>query len=395
MRVLISQLTCGRGIAQFLGIVFGGIAAFFPEELDWALDNWGDTGQPSEGLSGWPTDFTGDIPPVACHSHNDYWRRIPLFSAIHAGCIGVEADVWLFDEELYVGHSLSSLTASRTLKSLYVNPLLEILEKQNPVSAFHPKVDSPPAGVFDMAPSQTLILLIDYKTSGRALHPYVLQQLEPLRQKGYLTHFNGTDVVEGPITIVATGNAPFNLLMENTTYRDVFFDAPLDQMEDKSDGSITGPYIDSLDSIRDDLPANPYSPYIEAATLVNPLPSAPTSIAYSDSDQGQGHSGGAPLNPSVYSPSNSYYASVSFSRSIGFPWRSRLSARQLEKIRKQIRGAHAQGLKVRYWSLPAWPRGLRDHIWHILVREGVDILNVDDLVGATRRDWRKGKGWWH
>lgn len=388
-------LTLRRGIVQFLGIVLGGFAAFFPDELDWVLDNWGEVGQNSEGLSHWSGDITGDIKPVACHSHNDYWRKVPLYSAIHAGCIGVEADVWLFEEELYVGHSLSSLTPNRTLRKLYIHPLLDILDKQNPISTFHPKVDSPPNGVFDVAPAQTLILLIDYKTSGKPLHPYVLQQLEPLRQKGYLTHFNGTDVVEGPVTIVATGNAPFDLLMQNSTYRDVFFDAPLDQMVENSDGSIPDPHIDSLDRTREDLPANPYSPYIEAATSVLPLPSAPTAVALSDADQGQGHSGGAPLDPAVYSPQNSYYASVSFSKSIGFPWRSRLSAMQLELIRKQIRGAHAQGLKVRYWNLPSWPRGLRNHIWHILVREGVDVLNVDDLVGATRRDWRKSKGWWY
>lgn len=203
-------------------------------------------------------------------------------------------------------------------------------------------------------------------------------------------------MVEGPITIVATGNAPFDLLLQNSTYRDVFFDAPLDLMVDESDGSIPAMNVDPFDTARVDLPANPYSPYIEASTSVLPaLPSAPTAFALSDTNNGQVHSGGAPLDPAVYSPSNSYYASASFSKSIGFPWRSRLSAKQLELIRKQIRGAHAQGLKVRYWNLPAWPRGLRNHIWHILVREGVDVLNVDDLVGATRRDWRKGKGWWY
>lgn len=380
---------------QFLGIVLGGLAGFFPDELDSILDNWGEIGESSEGLSHWPTDFSRDVKPIACHSHNDYWRKVPLYSALHAGCTGVEADVWLFDEELYVGHSLPSLTPNRTLNSLYINPLLDILEKQNPVSSFHPTIDSPPNGVFDIAPLESLVLLIDYKTSGKPLHPYVLRQLEPLRQRGYLTYFNGTDVVRGPVTIVATGNAPFDLLMQNSTYRDVFFDAPLDQMVTKLDGSIPAMNIDSLDSARADLPANPYSPYIEAATSVVPLPSAPTALALVDADQGQGHSGGAPLDPAVYSPHNSYYASVSFSKSIGFPWRSRLSAKQLELIRKQIRGAHAQGLKVRYWSLPVWPKGLRNHIWHILVREGVDVLNVDDLVGATRRDWRKGKGWWY
>lgn len=76
----------------------------------------------------------------------------------------MEADVWLFDEELYVGHSLSSLTPNRTLNSLYINPLLDILEKQNSISQFHPTSDTRPNGVFDTAPSQTLILLIDVST---------------------------------------------------------------------------------------------------------------------------------------------------------------------------------------------------------------------------------------
>ena len=36
--------------------------------------------------------------------------------------------------------------------------------------------------------------------------------------------------------------------------------------------------------------------------------------------------------------------------------------------------------------MPAWPLGLRDYVWEVLVKEGVDILNVDDLRGA--RGWR-------
>jgi len=56
-------------------------------------------------------------------------------------------------------------------------------------------------------------------------------------------------------------------------------------------------------------------------------------------------------------------------------------------IRGQIRGAHRRGLKVRYWDLPAWPLGLRNHIWDVLIREGVDILNVDDLRSVSKMAW--------
>jgi hypothetical protein len=377
------------GVFQFLTITFGAFMAFFPDDLDWVLDHWGDAGQPSEGLAHWPTDFTGDIRPVACHSHNDYWRKVPLYEAIHAGCIGVEADVWLFDEELYVGHNTYALTPNRTLKSLYINPLLDILAKQNPITHFQPSHDDPPHGVFDTDPSQTLILLIDFKTPGDDLWPYIVSQLEPFRQKGYLTYFNGTDIIEGPITVVGTGNTPFDLVTSDATYRDIFFDAPLDQMADSTQGDDSHtprfdgePDSDSyLDSEVE--PDAFFTPSIQRA-----------SFQRSD-DAGQGHSGSAPTNPNDYSYLNSYYASVSFKKSIGHVWRYRLSTKQLDLIRRQIRGAHARGLKVRYWGLPSWPRGLRNHVWHVLVREGVDILNVDDLIGATRRDWRKGKGWWY
>ncbi|KAL9113107.1 MAG: hypothetical protein Q9227_002719 [Pyrenula ochraceoflavens] len=354
-----------KGVAQLISLLFSAYVAFFPDDLDFVLDHWGKPSRPSEGFVHWPTDLTRDTEPIACHSHNDYWRRVPLYEALKAGCIGVEADVWLFEDELYVGHTTSSLTPQRTLRNLYIDPLLDILQKQNPITKFHPDPEDRPQGVFDTNPDQTLVLLIDFKTTGRALWPHVYSQLEPLRTKGYLSYFNGTAVVEGPITVVATGNAPFDLLTANTTHRDIFFDAPLDEMAEPFQIALQKPSQQSRDS----------------------------RIRKKGTDQGQGKTG-VP-ETAEYSPANSYYASVSFKKSIGFPWRSRLSQTQLKLIREQIQGAHRRGLKVRYWGVPSWPRGLRNHLWHILIREGVDILNVDDLTGATRRDWRKGKGWWY
>jgi hypothetical protein len=378
-----------RGVIQFLTLTFGAIAAFFPDDLDWILEHWGDPGQPSEGLSHWPTDITGDVRPVACHSHNDYWRKVPLYEAIHAGCVGVEADVWLFDEELYVGHNTYSLTPNRTLTSLYINPLLDILDKQNPITRFQPVHETPPHGVFDEEPSQTLVLLIDFKTAGDELWPYVSAQLSPLRQRGYLTYFNGTDVIQGPITVVGTGNTPFARVIANTTYRDIFFDAPLDALADTSQPfDWHAPHLDGESGSNDDT-------YVDSDSDSEPDRAFAPSIHRLPPPFRRGTIDAAPADPAAYSARNSYYASVSFRRSIGHVWRYRLSSTQLARIRAQIRGAHARGLKVRYWALPSWPRGLRNHVWHVLVREGVDVLNVDDLNGATRRDWRRRKGWWY
>lgn len=347
----VSPLTHSRGVIESICMLYGIAITFFSEDF---VQTWGKP----RGLEHWLTDATRDVVPAACHSHNDYWRPVPLFSAVKAGCVSVEADVWLIDDELYVAHTRSAVEPNRTLRSLYVDPLVHVLEKQNPITRFHLFKDRPRQGVFNADPSQTLVLLIDFKTNGAETLPYVMSHLSPLRDRGYLTYWDGNEVVDGPVTVVATGNAPFNLMTANSTYRDIFFDAPLDVMEDGEPG--------------------------------------PLRRRRSVEDLGQGHSG----TPSVveldtFNPSNSYYASVSFDKSIGYPWHFHITSDQLQRIRAQVNGAHRRGLKVRYWGTPSWPRNLRHYIWSVLEREGVDVLNVDDLKGATSEDWRhKISDWW-
>lgn len=63
-------------------------------------------------------------------------------------------------------------------------------------------------GVFDRDGSQTLYLFIDVKTDGQTTWPSVVEALQPLREKGWLTKVNGTSVIKGPITVVGTGITP-------------------------------------------------------------------------------------------------------------------------------------------------------------------------------------------
>ncbi|KAL2862759.1 uncharacterized protein BJX67DRAFT_291333 [Aspergillus lucknowensis] len=352
------------GIIQSVTLVCGFVVSFFPDQIDLATDHWRRPPAltPLDNTH-WPTDISRDIIPVGCHSHNDYWRRVPLYSALEAGCVGVEADVWLFDEELYVGHTVASLARQRTLRNMYIDPLMRILGRQNPITHFHPTRDQPRNGVFDTNPSQPLIFLIDFKTDGEETWDYVYSQLAPLRESGYLTYYNGTDIVNGPITVVGTGNAPFNRVAANKSYRDIFFDAPLDQL------------VDMVDRIEN-----------------------PGRLEDRADNAGQGLSGipDATIESDTFDTSNSYYASASFKKAVGTPWMFHLTERQVQTIRSQIRAAHRQGLKVRYWGTPDWPRSLRNHIWRILAQEGVDMLNVDDLESATRKDWTpKLSDWWH
>ncbi|OJD19492.1 hypothetical protein AJ78_00561 [Emergomyces pasteurianus Ep9510] len=392
--VCITAVLVTLGLVQFVTLTLGAFASFFPSDIEKVIARWGNPGQLGEYLSHWPTDTTGGVIPIPCHSHNDYWRPVPLYSALEAGCVSVEADIWLFDNELFVGHTTGSLTPNRTLTKLYIDPLVEILEKQNPISRFHPKPNKPPNGVFDTKPSQTLILLIDFKNKAVDAWPYLLSQLSPLRDRGYLSYFNGTGVTEGPVTVVATGKASFSTLSANDTYRDVFFDAPLDALEKdtalgntKQPSNLNLPDGNDKNSDFDEMYLIRSRHYLQNRRPKQSTPQrfeVPPIRTYRNEEA---------LKAYTYNPNNSYYASVSFKKSIGFPWRFHLTGRQLDLLRAQVHSAHQRGLKARYWSIPSWPRSLRNHLWTVLIREGVDILNVDDLKSAARRDWSESRLW--
>ncbi|KAF2795927.1 hypothetical protein K505DRAFT_238891 [Melanomma pulvis-pyrius CBS 109.77] len=269
----------------------------------------------------WRDDFSRDIVPKNCHSHNDYWRSVPLYEALAAGCVGIEADIWLTDDrnELLVSHSWSSAKEDRTLRSLYLDPLSRIFSTRNVSTA---STEEKEVGLFDADPNVSVILLIDFKNDGHAIWPKLLEQLAPLREREWLTYFDGENVIQGPLTIVGTGNTPFDLVQQNSTNRFIFFDAPLPDIS----------------------------------------------------------------NP-IYNTTNSYYASVQMNKAIGHIMFNKLKESQVETIKSQIKAAEEKGLKSRYWDTPGWPISLRDRVWFLLSENGVGMLNVDDLVSATRWNW--------
>lgn len=289
--------------------------------------------------------FTRDIQPIPCHSHNDYLRDVPLFDALNAGCASVEGDIWVDPEDsdnLLIGHVASSLHPVRTLKSMFVSPIVSILD------AINLNTTSVASGVFDTSPNTTLVLLIDFKQSPDLLWQRLQSQLNPLRKKGYLQYWNETSqtLVPGPVTIVASGSIKQNpLLVQSSStnpHRDIFLDAPLLSLSQSTD--------------------------------IN--------------------------TPSPYNTSNSYYASSSLNPALGVtvfkpsllttPDNDVFTAQQLGALRTQTKTAENLGLKVRYWGTPAWPIGARNAVWNTLMsRVSVDVLNVDDVWGAARWDWRK------
>jgi hypothetical protein len=106
------------------------------------------------------------------------WRDVPFYTALSVGAISIEADVWLYNGTLFIGHEQGALTKSRTFESLYINPILDVLKRQNPDSKF---LTAPTRnGVFDASGGQTLYLFVDLKTDGPTTWPVVVKALEPL-----------------------------------------------------------------------------------------------------------------------------------------------------------------------------------------------------------------------
>ncbi|KAK9460107.1 uncharacterized protein V1516DRAFT_626791 [Lipomyces oligophaga] len=200
------------------------------------------------------SDVTRNIFVKGIHSHNDYWRDIPLYTALSYGVQSVEADVWHFDgdDTLYVGHHQAALNTQRTLANLYIDPLVSILTDNNPNNSYT-ATETSVNGIWDTNSAATLYLFIDVKTDGNATWPYVEEALKPLQEKGWLTTYNGSSVVSGPITVIGTGNSPYDYIFSQSE-RFYFYDGPIANLNDTANPSWVSPIASgSLQSICGDI----------------------------------------------------------------------------------------------------------------------------------------------
>lgn len=170
------------------------------------------------------------------HSHNDYTRETPLMTALDLGIVSVEADIWWRDEKLLVGHTLFDLDDSKTLDSLYIQPILAIINGS---------MESPTT----ISKDSQLQLLIDFKTDGGDTYQPLIDALEPLRTGGYLTTYTGGALQQGAVTVVGTGNTPLESVVAADP-RDFFYDANILSLYSTkpADGQEWGPEIAPLAS---------------------------------------------------------------------------------------------------------------------------------------------------
>ncbi|MEP7233370.1 MAG: alkaline phosphatase [Ginsengibacter sp.] len=134
------------------------------------------------------------------HAHNDYMHPVPFYTAFNAGFGSIEADIYPVHDVLYVAHNKNDIKQDRTLKSLYIDPLLRELAKNK---------------------YRHLKLLIDVKEDYKSSLQILLKEIEPLKK--YLAT---PGKMRNLVTILISGERPPPSEYKN--YPDyIFFDDDL------------------------------------------------------------------------------------------------------------------------------------------------------------------------
>lgn len=194
------------------------------------------------------------VKPLAkAHAHNDYEHERPLHDALSQGFTSVEADVHLFGNQLLVAHSARDAQASKTLQSLYLEPLQNII-RENKGSVY--------------SENSRFTLFVDIKTEGEETYQAIEAALE--QYKKILTSSTRETSVEGPVTVIISGNRPRET-MRAQNIRHTFYDGRLADLDTNSDARFIPIISDNWEKTFSwkgdgDMPSNERAKLIEIVT---------------------------------------------------------------------------------------------------------------------------------
>jgi hypothetical protein len=159
-------------------------------------------------------------PLPQAHAHNDYEHDRPLFDALDHGFTSVEADIYLVGEDLLIAHDPEDLDPSRTLRSLYLDPLRRLVRH---------------GGIY---PGRRVEfqLLIDIKTEAESTYAALDRLLRSPRYAFLWTTYRSGRVRQGPVTAVVSGNRP-RATMAAQRHRVAFYDGRIANPGDLGPGS--------------------------------------------------------------------------------------------------------------------------------------------------------------
>jgi hypothetical protein len=128
------------------------------------------------------------------HSHNDYRQARPLLEALDNGFSSVEADLFLVDGKLLVGHDRKSLKPERTFDAVYLKPLADRLKANG--GWVYPKVH------------KTFWVLVDQKADGLAVYEAVKKELAQYPELAYKPKIS-------PVRFVISGDRPIDAIVKD------------------------------------------------------------------------------------------------------------------------------------------------------------------------------------
>lgn len=134
-------------------------------------------------------------PVVRGHSHNDYAQSKPLWGALEAGMCSIEADVFLIDGELRVGHERADAAKGGTLGDIYLKPLADLMKVDGKLAKDWPEVT----------------LLVDIKEEGERVYPLLVRQVS-----AHPETFS-TDSAIRAVRVVVSGDRPVDLILKDPT----------------------------------------------------------------------------------------------------------------------------------------------------------------------------------
>jgi hypothetical protein len=161
--------------------------------------------------------FQGDVSPLPrAHAHNDYEHTRPLLDALDQRFCSVEADIFLRDGQLLVGHNAKDLKPERTLEKLYLAPLQQRISKNNG-SVYGTK--------------QRFFLFVDIKTDEATTYPALHQMLS--KYAGIVSEVKDNQLTERAVTVILSGNRPSLDKLAKQSPRFAAYDGRLSDLDSK------------------------------------------------------------------------------------------------------------------------------------------------------------------
>ncbi len=154
-------------------------------------------------------------PPSRGHAHNDYEHERPLLDALDHGFFSVEADIYLVEGRLLVGHNAIDLRPGRTLEALYLDPL-EKRVRENGGQVYRG--------------GKGFLLLIDIKSEAETTYAALKKVLE--KYADMLTFVREGFEEKRAVTIVLSGERPIATLRAETSRR-AGYDGRIEDLDSK------------------------------------------------------------------------------------------------------------------------------------------------------------------